>query len=165
MCQNLNFTWKIGKNLSNSHCLTPFLSSHWMFPFFWEKSLTKRPILSSCCPSTPVTSKVESPQSNEDQIKIKVLMSLYRSICQVIQGYIFISSSHLHWQKMVQTHQKLIFVWSSAGLHQTIVCMGHNHNLSWALFFQGLKLMNKLRRFQLYVAFTLISEGGLQQIP
>ena len=36
-------------------------SSHWMTPFFGEKSLTERPLVLSCCPSTPVTSKVECP--------------------------------------------------------------------------------------------------------
>ena len=58
MCPNLYFL-KFGKNLSNSHCLTPlFLSSHWMTPLFWRKiSHRKR----SCHPSTPVTSKVDCP--------------------------------------------------------------------------------------------------------
>ena len=46
--------------LSSFDCPPPyFLSSHWMTPPFWRKSLTGRPMVLSCCPSTPVTSKVK----------------------------------------------------------------------------------------------------------
>ena len=62
MCPNLYFMWKIGQYLYNSHHLIPFFGclTNWP-PFFGEKSLTERRLPLSCCPSIPVTSKVEYP--------------------------------------------------------------------------------------------------------
>ena len=62
MFPNLYFTQKIDQNLSNSDHLTPFwgLLIEWP-PFSEKKPLTKRLLVSSSCPSTPVASNVECP--------------------------------------------------------------------------------------------------------
>ena len=49
------FVWKIGQKLSNSHCLTPFFGLLTECPPLGVKSHTKRPPVSSCCPSIPFT--------------------------------------------------------------------------------------------------------------
>ena len=62
MCPNLYFALKIAQNLSNSHrwCPSPPpFGLHCMTTFFGDKDLTKRPLVLSCCLSTPFTFNVE----------------------------------------------------------------------------------------------------------
>ena len=64
--------------LSNSLLLTPpFLFSHWMTPFFGEKSITDRPLVLSCCPYTPITSNVESPPLDPKQVQETCYIIIY----------------------------------------------------------------------------------------
>ena len=92
MCQISILPGKFAQNLSNSHHLTTlFWSSHWMTPLFGEKSLTERPIVSSCCPSTLVTFKVECPwDSYHIVFLVSALHTLPRfSIIQAVEYFIF----------------------------------------------------------------------------
>ena len=67
MCPNLYFSLKLTKVCLILTVWPPYLwSSH--LPF-WKTLFTKRPLLSSYCPSTPITSKLNAPPKKINKIK------------------------------------------------------------------------------------------------
>ena len=80
----------------------PFLFSHWMTPLFAEKSLTERLLIWSCCPSNPVTSKVEcpSPGNKRPNLDQRDNCLLTRCISDINSGHAWLldfSSSSSWW--------------------------------------------------------------------